>query len=1264
MFGGTGSLVRRSDPPTDPLVPAGRREWSQFMADGSNTGESFLSGPEADDLGDATADDVEVPGVYERFTTNIASVRGAPPTVAGDRVYLSNGVVNINDGGDVGDIAPGDYQPAVYEDRVFGTFGQTLRAHRESGGGFELDWERRRSESGPSGPRPPRPPTVTETSSGPLVVVPSLGAGQIQAYGVDGTQRWSTGDPPVGSPLAASADGTLVFTAGARGTRMAALDTDDGSMVWTTSLPADSRMVRTRNSGFGDAAPTFAPPAAVDGDTDGLVLKTVPQAPDGDGRIPVDFQEATTDLYALDPGSGEIVWQTTFNEAFSHPPAVGDGRAYLLAEQAQANAPPTLAWGVNLSTAGYNQAWHRTIPRPDDAPAGYGANHEGTRRFDSWAPTVAGGVVYLADIYGVLRALDAETGDERWAHAGREWLAEPPTVVEDNLIHRTGEGLTCLWDGGLDISVPEEVTALSGLAGDIPVAVQNDSPEEINGIDVTADLLGSGTTGPDGEPHLSEFTSVAGADTPADRIEGEIDTAERFGLDPESVVDLEPGGSLDPGETGVLEVRFEVGPRAAHTYAVDLEVEASDAEPQRDIATVAVEKTVEIETDLPVWSQPMEAGEQETVFTIEVWCNDRIDVSDVAVVPEFEAIEGDWAVVTDGVAPGGDGEVAGPPPRDPAGGEWDVFTWSIDALSAGESRSPRLRMSVPENALTGDTQEGNVRLPLSAYINGEGGDRGTLVNTHRRTRLELIERRLKPYLIGPEEAVGLDETTTLDAFIAAEDDPLRDVAFEFSIPPGFEPAEEASEPDGGTFSFEDDRIRYEIPDLPAGTADAPTVGVRSPTREEADDLIDEGRTALGDRTLGVTARGEATFGDGATENAEANGRITFSEAAVLTINKQRLAERIDDLSLSPLQDESTVMPQVDELEAQSGDLPGDVAANAIDRGLMAEEILNRQLEIVVRPRDGSIWGTSRRTYAMARTVVRNIVTAITGIGFLGKLVKLLGRAFLRVGGSAAKAAWEGASNFVLSGIEDIIGWFIGYTIGQIQTGTELGSQVEERRSNLTGGATRRAGEEVESLTGGDVSQSTVSTSLDALLVVGNPLAAQTAFVRLLERGYEQISPAQQVRNVADALAFEEVQGGLGGSQPRARQNWSTAIGRFDQTAGRVDDLISEMNESIPDILLDAAGSIADAISAIAQAETVDALWSAGEVVFDVARTIVNFLISGILPALTAGGALISFAEGGLDWVSHTLEGTSNVDFITPGRSDIAGSYTGVGGSGR
>ena len=115
-------------------------------------------------------------------------------------------------------------------------------------------------------------------------------------------------------------------------------------------------------------------------------------------------------LYALDAANGAVLWSHDVGAGVPVAPAVSGGVVYT---SAFVDGAPRV---VALEASSGARIW---TSQPPHAPG------------DEFAPTVAGGTVYVAGVgYGEFYALDAATGEVAWVASVGSYVESAPTVVD------------------------------------------------------------------------------------------------------------------------------------------------------------------------------------------------------------------------------------------------------------------------------------------------------------------------------------------------------------------------------------------------------------------------------------------------------------------------------------------------------------------------------------------------------------------------------------------------------------------------------------------------------------------------------------------------------------------------------------------------------------------------------------------------------------------------------------------------------------------
>jgi outer membrane protein assembly factor BamB len=375
-------------------------------------------------------------------------------------------------------------------------------------------------------------------------------------------RRWREAVAGQVNSAAAVADGTVYFAGEDR--RVHALSAATGEPVWETELTgSDLAVIRTDPTlhdgtvylGTSDGtlhaldADTGAETAVFDLDDQATGTPVVV-----DGLVVAGAEGGT--FSAFDTDSGERAW--TFRGGRHEPvsPVAGERVVYLPTDEGLAAVDP--ANGEAIWTSAHHVS---ATPALVDGSLFLGCSDDTLRALDAatgdgrWAvedvtaptsPTaVADGVVYVGTADGQLRAFDAATGDGRWTHApelGEETVEFTDTlaVAEGSLVAATGHRLATYQadpDPDQVVETPSDDRDLAPGAGGEPgeyvqVAVESVSdPSEPTDEELRAVILGvlcdEWVTGARA-PRL-EFGRVVTIAT--DRLEGATEGLLRYNLD-------------------------------------------------------------------------------------------------------------------------------------------------------------------------------------------------------------------------------------------------------------------------------------------------------------------------------------------------------------------------------------------------------------------------------------------------------------------------------------------------------------------------------------------------------------------------------------------------------------------------------------------------------------------------------------------------------------------------------------------------------------
>jgi outer membrane protein assembly factor BamB len=206
----------------------------------------------------------------------------------------------------------------------------------------------------------------------------------------DGEKRWrfETSRSILSSPTAT--DGTVYF--GSADKNVYALDTSDGSEKWE----------------YETGSQVLSSPSIV--------------------RNTVYIGSKDNKMYALNASTGERLYSFETGREVRSSPTVVRGTVYFGSRDgnlyAVDNITDQLLWQFNTSDESRNPVSHHY----EVSDAGYVLKNE-----IRTSPTVFNNTVYFGSFDGNLYAINAISGEERWAFETGGWVGSSPTVVTDNI---------------------------------------------------------------------------------------------------------------------------------------------------------------------------------------------------------------------------------------------------------------------------------------------------------------------------------------------------------------------------------------------------------------------------------------------------------------------------------------------------------------------------------------------------------------------------------------------------------------------------------------------------------------------------------------------------------------------------------------------------------------------------------------------------------------------------------------------------------------
>ncbi len=280
----------------------------------------------------------------------------------------------------------------------------------------------------------------------------SAGNHHVLAVAADtGNVVWeaATKYPVRSSPAVA---GGLVFV-NDEGGGLTAYDTGTGTVRWTADAGAASESMPLVLDGILYIGTQAGDLLALDAAT-GTRRWAFPtggeltHSPSSDGtRVFIGSADGT--LYGVDLATGKLAWKFKGDAARWTTAAVRDGTLFTVGHEVGGGKDALFAF----DTATGLVRWQA----PSDSPL--------------WAPSAGAGTAYIADANGILRAIDAATGQERWSAAVGGYMRPAPAVVGSALYVFGGsnealgiDGATgrILWRTPIDGTVEYGTTAAGG----------------------------------------------------------------------------------------------------------------------------------------------------------------------------------------------------------------------------------------------------------------------------------------------------------------------------------------------------------------------------------------------------------------------------------------------------------------------------------------------------------------------------------------------------------------------------------------------------------------------------------------------------------------------------------------------------------------------------------------------------------------------------------------------------------------------------------
>lgn len=695
-------------------------------------------------------------------------------------------------------------------------------------------------------------------------------------------------------------------------------------------------------------------------------------------------------LFAVDVESGEIEWQFGDVPEGSDWTAltVADGTLYAGQDSSYEEFPSGNVFAVDATTG--ELTWSLNVDEPVGAVESI---------IVSSSPTVAGGVVFIGtagfrDEGGTMYALDGATGEAVWSlDMGSADINSSPTVVDGVVYFGTsGRTLYALdagvsgssvdsrvnlgtlghhhgWQGGRGFRVAvDDGTVAAGLTTELLVELENVESDPVTGLAVEASA-GDGATAeirevPERVDVEETVTAILQVETPRDRT---------------GAVTVELTSEADQFDAFTRTVALETVPPAR----VGVVPEASD--------------------------DPVRAGtDQGGTFTFEVAVNDAQAVEDVALVPRFDEVDGDWSVHE---------PVRNADALRHAGGRWGsadvperskLNVWGASELAPGMVEQPGFELTVPEGLRPTEYE-----LPVELRVADADGER--FVADETTYTFAVAKRYMSPLLLTPDEPLVDADRVTLEAQLLVSQGSVVNPTLTLDpFPESFEVVD-GSDPDGAFLSIENRSVEW------GGVFEADT-------RLSAEFVVElpDGEQAGGSYPVGLTATANVPEID-AERTRTSSTVVTVSDLVGQVAGKRAKADRIDQV-VGGVDDRTRVEQRLTAITdaVGAGTLDPVAASQGVERMWLGERLLERSHELTtgVTPTN-----TVDRGYDLIRPLAEDLasVAVIAGTFGVGSILKLAPSAG-RIGGAAIRKAGEWGLRNLRRVIRDLVA--LGYRARQ------------------------------------------------------------------------------------------------------------------------------------------------------------------------------------------------------------------------------------------
>jgi hypothetical protein len=589
-------------------------------------------------------------------------------------------------------------------------------------------------------------------------------------------------------------------------------------------------------------------------------------------------------------------------------------------------------------------------------------------------------------------------------------------------------------------------------------------------------------------------------------------------------------------------------------------------------------------------------------FTFEVTANDVQTVEEVALVPRFDEVAGDWSVHE---------PVANPDALRHAGGRWGSATvperseldvWGMAELAPGMAEQPGIELTVPE-ALEPKAYE----LPVDLLVAGADGER--FVADRTTYTFEVAKRYLSPLLLAPEEPIVDAEQARLEVELLVSRGSVVNPTLTLDpFPDAFEVVDGAA-PDEAFLSIENRSVEW------GGVHEADS-------RLAAEFVVDlpDGERAGGSYPVGLSATGDIPEIE-AERTRSTSTVVTVSDLVGQVAGKRAKADRIDRITTG-IDDRERVEEQLTAITdaVDAGDLDPVPASQGVERMWLGERLLERSYEVAtgVTPTN-----TIDRGYSLIRPLAEDVVSVAVLLGTFGvaKIAKLAPSTG-RIGGAAIRKAGEWGLTATRRVIRDLVA--LGYRARRAAR-----SKVRRAKPSIP----QPLPDDLYDFFSTPV-QSYVEGAIGIDELRGR---LSDPFVSLVEghlRGWFESWTASELDGLHERLTASAIAGGLPGGQVAARGAFATALSGMEFRARRAHELTGAFNDGIGPILGDMRTTLEE-IYPLADDPDIREILELTQQSFDLFMT----FFTGSAVSMLIGGAAVLTIDGARGaGIEHLTEG--------------------------